>query len=108
MDLKEILSMIDDLVWGPAMLFLLVGTGVFLTVRLHFLPWRNLGFALKSVLGRDARKTDVGHGDVSPFASLCTALAATIGTGNIVSGSGMTGSPLILFPMKPPSMNNMR
>ncbi len=84
MDLKEILSMIDDLVWGPAMLFLLVGTGVFLTVRLHFLPWRNLGFALKSVLGRDARKTDVGHGDVSPFASLCTALAATIGTGNIV------------------------
>lgn len=45
--LSNILSVIDDFVWGPVMLILLVGTGIFLTVRLKFLTWRNLGYALK-------------------------------------------------------------
>ncbi|MGN0483627.1 MAG: alanine/glycine:cation symporter family protein [Lachnospiraceae bacterium] len=81
--LSHILSSIDDFVWGPVMLVLLVGTAIFLTVRTHFLTWRNLGYALKSVLGKDARKKK-GNGDVSPFSALTTALAATIGTGNIV------------------------
>ena len=65
------------------MLILLVGTGVFLTIRTGFLPWRNLGYALKSTLSKEARKKK-GTGDVSPFSALTTALAATIGTGNIV------------------------
>ena len=73
-----------DFVWGPVMLILLVGTGVFLTVRLKFRPWRNLGYALKSTLSKEARTTSRGEGDVSPFSALTTALAATIGTGNIV------------------------
>ena len=80
----DVLKKIDDIVWGPAMLILLVGTAVFLTVRTRFLTWRNLGYALKSVCGKDARKTTRGTGDVSPFSALTTALAATIGTGNIV------------------------
>lgn len=72
----------DQILWGPGTLALLLGTGVFLTVRLRFLPWRNLGWALRSVLSREARH---GGGDgVSPFSALMTALAATIGTGNIV------------------------
>ena len=66
------------------MLLLLVGTGVFLTVRLHFLPWRNLGYALRLALGREARSRKKGSGDITPFSALTTALAATIGTGNIV------------------------
>ena len=66
------------------MLILLVGTGVFLTIRLNFLPWRNLGYALKSVLSKEARSKNRGEGDISPFSALMTALAATIGTGNIV------------------------
>lgn len=77
-------SVVDGFVWGPVMLVLLVGTGVFLTVKLKFRTWRNLGYALSSVLSKDARTTKRGSGDVSPFACLCTALAATIGTGNIV------------------------
>ncbi len=81
---NKVVSDIDSFVWGPVMLILLVGTGVFLTVKLRFLPWRNLGYALKSVLSRDAHSTKRGTGDVSPFACLMTALAATIGTGNIV------------------------
>lgn len=81
--LSNILSKIDDFVWGPVMLILLVGTGIFLTVRTHALCWRNLPYALKSVLSKDARQKK-GDGDVSPFSALTTALAATIGTGNIV------------------------
>ena len=84
MSFAEIISAIDDFVWGPVMLILLVGTGVFLTVRLKFRPWRNLGYALKSTLSKEASTTSRGEGDVSPFSALTTALAATIGTGNIV------------------------
>lgn len=56
----------------------------FLTVRTRFLTWRNLGYALKSTLSKEARTKSRGEGDVSPFSALTTALAATIGTGNIV------------------------
>ena len=66
------------------MLSLLVGTGIFLTVRTRFLTWRNLGYALKSTLSKEARTKSREQGDVSPFSALTTALAATIGTGNIV------------------------
>lgn len=62
------------------MLILLVGTGIFLTVRTRFLTWRNLGYALKSTLSKEARTKSRGQGEVSPF----SALAATIGTGNTV------------------------
>ncbi len=82
--LEKVLSTIDDFVWGPVMLLLLVGTGIFLTIRTRFLGWRNLWFALKSGLGKEARKKERGTGDISPFSALTTALAATIGTGNIV------------------------
>lgn len=80
----EIVSKVDDFVWGPVMLVLLVGTGIFLTFRTRFLTWRNLGYALKSTLSKEARTKSRGEGDVSPFSALTTALAATIGTGNIV------------------------
>lgn len=82
--IEEILTVVDDFVWGPVMLVLLVGTGMFLTIRTRFMGWRNLGFALKSGLGKEARKKERGTGDISPFSALTTALAATIGTGNIV------------------------
>ncbi|MBE6084214.1 MAG: sodium:alanine symporter family protein [Selenomonas ruminantium] len=71
---------INNFVWGPVMLALLVGTGVFLTVRLHFLPWRNLVYAIRMIF----RHRDEHEGDISPFQSLMTALSATVGTGNIV------------------------
>ena len=82
--ISDTLVKVDDFVWGPVMLVLLVGTGIFLTIRLKFRPWINLGFAIKSTLSKEARTTKRGEGDVSPFSALTTALAATIGTGNIV------------------------
>jgi len=80
MDLSQLLTDVNDFVWGPIMLAFLVGTGVFLTIRLKFLPWINLWYAIKMIL---LHKAD-NKGDLSPFQSLMTALSATVGTGNIV------------------------
>lgn len=82
--LSEILVKIDNFVWGPAMLILLMGTGIFLTLRTHFLPWKNLFYAIKCSFSSDSLSNQKGEGDISPFSSLTTSLAATIGTGNIV------------------------
>jgi AGCS family alanine or glycine:cation symporter len=83
MDFSKLLADLNNFVWGPVMLVMLVGTGIFLTIRLKFLPWRNLGYALRMVV----HKRDNHEGDISPFQSLMTALSATIGTGNIVGVS---------------------
>lgn len=81
-NLLSLLQSIDSFVWGPPLLILLVGTGVYFTFRLGLLQFRHLPTALKMVFSRD--KTQSAQGDVSSFAALCTALSATIGTGNIV------------------------
>ena len=93
--LANILDKIDSVVWGPIMLVFLVGTGIFLTIRLNFLPWRKLPRALKVLFSAESRKTDKGQGDISPFSALMTALAGTIGTGNIVgvATAMITGGP---------------
>ena len=82
--LSKIISDVDAFVWGPMMLVLLVGTGILLTIRCNFLTWRNLPWAIKKTLSKESRTKNRGEGDVSPFSALTTALAATIGTGNIV------------------------
>ena len=78
-ELEAILGSISNWVWGPPMLILLVGTHIFLTFRLKIIQ-RYLGTAIKLSF----KRTKEGKGDVSQFGALTTALAATIGTGNIV------------------------
>ena len=78
--LVDVLNQIDSIVWGPWLLILLVGTGVFLSCRLGFLQVMKLPKALKLIFF--ARNK--GDGDIDSFKALCTALAATVGTGNIV------------------------
>ena len=80
MDFAAIMHDVNDFVWGPIRRAFLVGTGVCLTVRLKFRPWRNLPYAVKMIL----KKKDKTEGDVTPFQSLMIALSATVGTGNIV------------------------
>lgn len=80
MSISEILDKIDGIVWGLPTIFLILFTGLILNIRLKFLPLRNLGRGLKSIF----RNSDAEHGEVSAFGALCTALSATIGTGNIV------------------------
>ncbi|MCH5316415.1 MAG: sodium:alanine symporter family protein [Eubacterium sp.] len=82
--LQQILNSIDDVVWGPVTLVLLVGTGIFLTFRLRFIPWIRLPKALAAIISPESRKTNGKTGEISPFSALMTALAGTIGTGNIV------------------------
>ncbi|WP_070971307.1 alanine/glycine:cation symporter family protein [Vibrio sonorensis] len=80
-NLLPILKTIDSFVWGPPLLILLVGTGIYFTFRLGLLQFRYLPYALKMVF---AKPDNSKQGDISSFAALCTALSATIGTGNIV------------------------
>ena len=91
----HILSQIAGLVWGPFMLLLIMGVGIYLTVHTRFLAWRKLPYALSLVFGKEAHKKEKGAGEVSSFGSLATALAATIGTGNIagVATAMVLGGP---------------
>ena len=91
----EMLNAIDDFVWGPPLLVLLVGTGIWLTIRLRLIQVFKLGSALKLIF---SAKND-GSGDVNSFKALCTALAATVGTGNIVgvATAVKAGGPGALF-----------
>ena len=97
--ITELLKAIDSFVWGPPLLILLVGTGLFLTIRLGGLQIVHLPKALKLVFSPAARKASDETGDVTPFAALCTALSATIGTGNIVGVATAiaAGGPGALF-----------
>lgn len=87
-------TMLDDMVWGAPLLILLVGTGIYLTVRLGILQVLKLPKAFKLIFADDK-----GQGDISSFAALATALAATVGTGNIVGVATAikAGGPGALF-----------
>lgn len=98
--LETTLENISAFIWGPPLLILLVGTGVYLTVKLGLLQILKLPLALKYVFTKDEEaEDDSAKGDVSSFAALCTALSATIGTGNIVGVATAlkTGGPGALF-----------
>jgi len=90
----NLLKELDALVWGPPLLILLVGTGIYLTLRLGLLQILRLPKAFQLIFTKDK-----GYGDVSSFAALCTALAATVGTGNIigVATAIKVGGPGALF-----------
>lgn len=90
----DFFTKIDDFVWGPPLLVLLVGTGIYLTIRLGLLQVLRLPKAFKLIFAEDK-----GEGDISSFAALATALAATVGTGNIVGVATAigTGGPGALF-----------
>ncbi|MCB2854850.1 sodium:alanine symporter family protein [Streptococcus suis] len=91
----ELFKAINNLVWGPPLLLLLVGTGVYFTLRLGIFQISKLPTAFCLIFSSDQS----GQGDVSSFAALCTALAATVGTGNIVGVATAitTGGPGALF-----------
>ena len=80
MDFFSIISAIDSFLWGPPLIILLVGTGIYLTLRLKLLQVAKLPLAMKLILSAKNK----GDGDISSFKALCLALSATVGTGNIV------------------------
>jgi AGCS family alanine or glycine:cation symporter len=93
-EVEHFLSTVSNYVWGYPAVFLLLGTHIFLTFRLHFIQ-RFICTALKLSISRPEKE----HGDISHFASLMTALAATVGTGNIigVATAVLLGGPGAVF-----------
>ena len=90
---------INDLVWGVPAMVLILGTGVVLSVLCRFPQFTRLGYIFKNTIGKALRKGKTTAGSVSPFKAMCTALAASIGTGNIagVSGAIAIGGPGAVF-----------
>ena len=91
MDFFSIISAIDSFLWGPPLIILLVGTGIYLTLRLKLLQVAKLPLAMKLILSAKNK----GDGDISSFKALCLALSATVGTGNIVGVA--TAVEVVLF-----------
>ena len=99
MTIDSIVSFLNDIAWGPWMLLLLVGTGVYLSIRVGFIQFSKFGYAMKNTLGKLFSKQSAGEGEVTPFQAVATALAATVGTGNIagVTGAIAVGGPGAVF-----------
>jgi AGCS family alanine or glycine:cation symporter len=96
--LTDALNAISSFVWGPVMLILLLGTGLYLTLGLRAMPIRRLGYGFRQLIaGRRERREDAG--EITPFQALSTALSATIGTGNIagVATAIALGGPGAVF-----------
>lgn len=95
---NEIIGKIDDYVWGIPLIVLIISCGILMTVRVGFLQIRKLGLSLKYMVSNE----ESGNGEVSSFAALCTALSATVGTGNIVGVATAiaAGGPGALFWME--------
>ncbi len=96
--LTALLNTLSGWVWGPVMLILLLGTGVYLMLGLRLMPLRKLGYGFRQALsGRKLVTSDAG--DITPFQALATALAATVGTGNIagVATAIHLGGPGAIF-----------
>ena len=99
MTLSEIVNVLNGIAWGPWMLILLVGTGVYLSARVGFIQFAKFGYVMKNTMGKLFQKQTAGEGEVTPFQALATALAATVGTGNIagVTGAIAIGGPGAVF-----------
>ena len=90
---------LNGIVWGIPAMIIIIGTGIYLSVRCGFPQFAHFGHIMKNTAGKALQKTEAKKGSVSPFKAMCTALAASIGTGNIagVSGAIAIGGPGAVF-----------
>ena len=97
--IEKVNSFLNNLVWGPYMLVLLVGTGIFFTFRTNFFQIRKFAYSMKETLLKMFVKSEVSDGEITPFQAVSTALAATVGTGNIagVATAIALGGPGAVF-----------
>ena len=99
MTFSEFVDYLNGIAWGPWMLLLLVGTGVYLSTRVGFIQFAKFGYVMKNSLVKLFKKQSAGEGEVTPLQAVSTALAATVGTGNIagVTGAIVVGGPGAVF-----------
>lgn len=97
--IENINGAVNSFIWGVPAMICIIGVGLILSVRTNFIQIRKFGHALKMTIGRIFDKTEASDGSMTPFQAVCTALAATVGTGNIagVAGAIAIGGPGAVF-----------
>lgn len=97
--IESVNSVINDFIWGVPAMICIIGVGLYLSIHTGFLQIRKFGYAIQTTIGRMFRKKEASDGALTPFQAVCTALAATVGTGNIagVAGAIAIGGPGAVF-----------
>lgn len=97
--IAQINGVVNDFIWGVPAMVCIIGVGLYLSIRTNFIQLRKFGYAIKTTIGRIFSKKDASDGAMTPFQAVCTALAATVGTGNIagVAGAIAIGGPGAVF-----------
>lgn len=97
--IAQINGIVNDFIWGVPAMVCIIGVGLYLSIRTNFIQLRKFGHAIKTTIGRIFSKKDASDGAMTPFQAVCTALAATVGTGNIagVAGAIAIGGPGAVF-----------
>ncbi|MEE0549666.1 MAG: sodium:alanine symporter family protein [Lachnospiraceae bacterium] len=97
--IESINSAVNNFIWGVPAMICIIGVGLYLSIRTNFLQIRKFPYAMKIILGRMLKKREASDGALTPFQAVCTALAATVGTGNVagVAGAIAIGGPGAIF-----------
>ena len=97
--IETINNAVNNFIWGIPAMICIIGVGLYLSLRTHFIQIRKFPYAIKTTIGRIFRKKEASDGAMTPFQAVCTALAATVGTGNIagVAGAIAIGGPGAVF-----------
>ena len=97
--IESINSAVNNFIWGVPAIICIIGVGLYLSIRTNFLQIRKFPYAMKITLGRMLKKREASDGALTPFQAVCTALAATVGTGNVagVAGAIAIGGPGAIF-----------
>lgn len=94
--IESVNNVVNNFIWGVPAMICIIGVGLLLSVRTGFIQIRKFPYAMKVTIGRMLRKKDATDGAMTPFQAVCTALAATVGTGNI-AGAIAIGGPGAVF-----------
>lgn len=97
--IETVNSAVNDFVWGVPAMVCIIGVGLYLSIRTHFIQIHKFAYAMRTTIGRVFRRREASDGALTPFQAVCTALAATVGTGNIagVAGAIAIGGPGSVF-----------
>ena len=86
--IENVNAAVNNFVWGVPAMVCIIGVGLVLSARTGFIQFRKFGYAIKNSIGRIFTKSEAKEGSITPFQAVCTALAATVGTGNIAGVAG--------------------
>ena len=100
--ITDVNKVVNNLVWGIPAMVCIIGVGLYLSVRTRFIQFRKFGSAFQETIGKLFHKKEAAQGAVTPFQAVCTALAATVGTGNIAGVAGAIAIGPVLQGMRKP------